>query len=59
MKTIVIKTQAEMDALPDSFKTWTEIEIRSEIHSRIIVRRARGAVLMVLYSAHDAGMGAR
>jgi len=30
MKTIVIKTQAELDALPESFTEYTVIEIRSE-----------------------------
>jgi hypothetical protein len=30
MKIIVIKTQSELDALPDSFDEQTEIQIRSD-----------------------------
>jgi hypothetical protein len=40
MKTIVIATQAEFDALPDKFSEYTCIEIRSTT-SRIIVSKAR------------------
>jgi hypothetical protein len=40
MKTIIIKTQAELDALPDRFDEWTVIEIRAE--TRICVTKAWG-----------------
>ena len=36
MKTIIIKTQSEIDALPDSFNEFTCIEIRSI--ERIIIK---------------------
>src|SRR5581483_2393843 len=37
---ITITTQAELDALPDSFAEYTRIYIKSE--ERIVVRKARG-----------------
>ena len=40
MKTIVIKTQSEIDALPNSFAEYTRIEIRST--ERIYVKKAWG-----------------
>lgn len=40
MKTIVIKTQAELDALPDSFNEYTVIEIRSDPNTFIKVTKA-------------------
>src|SRR5581483_7545511 len=39
-KMITITTQAELDALPDSFAEYTRIYIKSE--ERIVVRKARG-----------------
>jgi hypothetical protein len=42
MKTIIVKTQSELDALPKAFDEWTVIEIRSEASSRIYVNGARG-----------------
>ncbi len=43
MKTIIVKTQAELDALPDSFSEFTVIEIRSAPTDWITVRNARGS----------------
>ena len=44
MNTIIVKTQAELDALPDSFKDYTIIEIRGgTIYDRIIVKKAWGS----------------
>ena len=43
MKTIVIKTQAELDALPESFSEYTVIEIRSSPDVRLQVTKARGS----------------
>jgi hypothetical protein len=40
-KVIIVKTQAELDALPDSFKEFTIIEIRSEPGVWIQVTKAR------------------
>ena len=40
MKTIVIKTQAELDALPESFGEFTEIQIMSDKSVSIIIRKA-------------------
>ena len=40
VKTIVIKTQAELDALPDSFEEFTVIEIRSSPDILISVKKA-------------------
>ncbi len=42
MKTIVIKTQAEFDALPAKFDEYTVIEIRHGNAFRLIVHKARG-----------------
>lgn len=38
MKTIVVKTQAEWDALPKAFSEWTEIEIHSSADILIEIR---------------------
>jgi len=40
MKEIVVHTQAELDALPDSFKDLTLIQIHSEAGIRIVVNKA-------------------
>ena len=40
MKTITIKTQAELDALPGSFEEFTVIEIRSGQDTKIVARKA-------------------
>ena len=40
MKTIIIKTQRELDALPERFEEYTRIEIRAAI--RIIINKAWG-----------------
>ncbi len=40
MKTIIIKTQNDIDSLPDSFQEFTVIEIRSE--SEIVIRKNYG-----------------
>ncbi|MGH9821373.1 MAG: hypothetical protein ACRD43_14500, partial [Pyrinomonadaceae bacterium] len=48
MKTIVIKTQAEIDALPDSFSEYTQINVEST--QRIIVRKARGNSSVVAWN---------
>jgi len=37
---VVVKTQQEMDALPDRFENFTQIQIRSSDESAIIVRKA-------------------
>lgn len=41
MNVIVIKTQAEIDALPDRFDTYTRIEIRSSVGERISIKKSR------------------
>ena len=41
MKTIIVKTQAELDALPDKFDEYTVIEIRSATDTWIKVTTAR------------------
>ena len=41
MKTIIVRTQAELDKLPNSFDEYTIIEIRSEPNTRLIVNKAR------------------
>jgi hypothetical protein len=40
MNTIVVRTQAELDALPDEFAESTRIEIRSDADERIVVQRS-------------------
>ena len=40
MKTIIITTQAELDALPEKFSEWTEIQIKCG--SRIEINKVRG-----------------
>jgi hypothetical protein len=47
MKTIVIKTQAELDALPEKFDEYTIIEIRSAPETWIQVRKAWGSSSVV------------
>ena len=43
MNVIVVKTQAELDALPDSFEIYTRIEIRGGVPGdRIFIKKARG-----------------
>ena len=39
MKTIIVTTQAELDALPSSFPEFTAIEIRSPASEEIVIRR--------------------
>ena len=53
-QTIVIKTQAELDALPDSFPEFTYIQIQGGTpFEKIIVRKARGSAHVVAReSAH-------
>ena len=43
MKTIIVKTQAELDALPDKFDEYTTIEIRSNPALWLSVSKARGS----------------
>ena len=43
MKTVIVKTQKELDALPDSFGEITVIEIRSNPEITIIVKKHRGS----------------
>jgi hypothetical protein len=40
MKTIVVRTQAELDALPDHFESYTIIEIRSDAKATLIISKA-------------------
>ena len=43
MKTIIVKTQAELDALPEKFEEYTQIQIHGGTRcDRIIVRQAYG-----------------
>jgi hypothetical protein len=42
MKTVVIKKQSDLDALPDSFEEFTTIEIRSENSDWLYVKKALG-----------------
>jgi hypothetical protein len=49
VKTIIVKTQAEWDALPDSFEEWTEIHIRGKLTE--ICRAITNAEIHVGYSA--------
>lgn len=51
MKTIVVKTQAELDALPDSFTEYTVIEIRSEANTCIKVTKAYGSSRVEAYGS--------
>ena len=51
MKTIVIKTQKEMDALPDSFKEFTCIEIRSDKTVEIVVKKTYGSSTVIAYDS--------
>ena len=51
MKTaIVVTTQAEFDALPSSFPEFTEIEIRADKATEIVVRKTPGSSTV---TAHD------
>ena len=49
MKTIVVKTQADLDALPDSFSEHTVIEIRSDASTWIKVTKSYGSSRVVAY----------
>jgi hypothetical protein len=58
MKTIIVKTQAELDALPDSFSEFTIIEIRSDPGVWISVTKARGSSHVVAWgSSHVEAWG--
>ena len=43
MQTIIVTTQAEVDALPSSFPGLTEIEIRADKATEIVVRKPPGS----------------
>ena len=43
MQTIIVTTQAEVDALPSSFPGLTEIEIRADKATEIVVRKTPGS----------------
>jgi hypothetical protein len=51
MATIIVKTQKELDALPDSFKEFTYIEIRSDSKSKIFVTENRGSSQVRAYGS--------
>jgi len=51
MKTIIIKTQAELDALPDSFSEFTVIEIRSDPATIISINKARDSSSVEAYGS--------
>jgi hypothetical protein len=51
MKTIVIKTQSELDALPDKFEEYTQIEIRSDASVEIVVRKSYDSSTVYAYDS--------
>ena len=58
MKKIIIKTQAEFDALPDAFAEYTEIHIRSDASSWLSLNRTIGnAHVVARGSSHVVARG--
>ena len=51
MSTIVVKTQQELDRLPDSFKEYTYIEIRSDRDVLIQITKNRGSSQVTAYGS--------
>ena len=51
MNTIIVKTQKELDKLPDSFKEFTYIEIRSDKNTEIIVNKTYGSSQVTAYDS--------
>ena len=51
MKTIIVTTQAELDALPSSFAEFTEIEIRADKATEIVVRKTPASSIVTAYGS--------
>ena len=51
MKTIIVTTQAELDALPSSFPEFTEIRIRADKATEIVVRKAYDSSTVTAYDS--------
>ena len=51
MKTTIVTTQAEFDALPPSFPEFTEIEIRADGATEIVVRKTPGSSTVTAYDS--------
>ena len=51
MKTIIVTTQAELDALPSSFAEFTEIEIRADKATEIVVRKTPASSTVRAYGS--------
>jgi hypothetical protein len=47
MKTIIVKTQSDLDSLPQKFDEYTVIEIRSDPGTWLKVTKARGSSRVV------------
>jgi hypothetical protein len=58
MNTIIVKNQAELDALPDSFEEYTAIHIYSDPAKKIIIKKDRANSRAVLWENSSAELWA-